>query len=89
MKYTIDEIKRIMGERVEMLTCEAGLKRGVICEWTFTYPTGKKTAEVEYAFPIDEDEFDFEKGEEIILQKIERKVWEICGKYTLATGDKL
>ena len=26
---------------------------------------------------------------DLILQKIEKKVWEICGKYTLGTGDKL
>ena len=48
-----------------------------------------KTVEVEYAFPMDDEEHDWVIANDIILQKIEKKVWEICGKYTLATGDKL
>lgn len=52
MKYTESEIERIINERVEINWIEPMLKKGLIAEWTFTYPTGYKTAEVEYAFPM-------------------------------------
>ena len=89
MKYTQDEIERIMNERVQMVMHQPTFKEGLICEWSFTYPTGMKTVEVEYAFPMDGEEHDWCIANDIILQKIEKKVWEICGKYTLGTGDKL
>lgn len=89
MKYTENEIERIINERVNMNFIVPSLKPGLICEWSFTYPTGMKTVEVEYAFPMDGEEHNPVIANDLILQKIERKVWEICGKYTLATGDKL
>lgn len=89
MKYTENEIERIINERVKMNFIFPTLKPGLICEWSFTYPTGMKTVEVEYTFPMDGEEHDPVIANDLILQKIERKVWEICGKYTLATGDKL
>lgn len=88
-KYTEEEIERIINERVNMNFIQPTLKKGLICEWTFTYPTGFITAEVEYAFPMNEEDHDSIIANDLILQKIEHKVWEICGKYTLATGDKL
>ena len=89
MKYTENEIERIMNERVEINWIEPTLKTGLIAEWTFKYPTGYKTADVECAFPMFDEEHDYCIAHDLILQKIEKKVWEICGKYTLATGDKL
>ena len=89
MKYTESEIERIINERVRMNFIQPALKRGLICEWTFTYPSGNMTVDVECAFPMYEEEHDFCIANDLILQKIERKVLEICGKYTLATGDKL
>lgn len=89
MKYTEAEIERIINERVEIHWIEPVLKKGLIAEWTFTYPTGYKTADVECAFPMFGEEHNWTIANDLILQKIEKKVWEICGKYTLATGDKL
>lgn len=89
MKYTEAEIERVINERVEIHWIEPTLKKGLIAEWLFTYPTGMKTVDVECAFPIDGEEHDRCIANDIILQKIEKKVWEICGKYTLGTGDKL
>lgn len=89
MKYTQEEIDRIISERVQINYIPAMLKRGMIAEWTFTYPTGMKTAEVAYAYPMNEEEHSEDDAVKIIEKRIEDKVWEICGKYTLATGDKL
>lgn len=88
-KYTESEIERVINERVTMKFYEATLKKGLICEWTFKYPTGYITADVESTFPMNEEDHDPVIAHDLILAKIERKVWEICGKYTLATGDKL
>ena len=87
--YTEEEIKRIMRERLTIEYIEPKLKRGLIAEWSFEYPTGKKTVDVECAYPMYEEEHDEEVAHKIIMSKITNKVWEICGKYTLATGDKL
>ena len=89
MKYTQEEIDRIFEERVRILYYEPQLKKGLIAEWTFTYPTGERTADVECAFPMYEEEHNPLIGRELINKRIKDKVWEICGKYTLATGDKL
>ena len=89
MKYTQDEIDRIFNERVRVLYYEPQLKKGLIAEWSFTYPTGQRTADVECAFPMDEAEHNQEMASQLIIKRIKDKVWEICGKYTLATGDKL
>lgn len=87
--YTEEEIERIFNERVRYILYTPQLKRGLIAEWTFTYPTGLRTAEVAYAFPMYEEEHDDNAAFKIIEKRIKDKVWEICGKYTLATGDKL
>ncbi len=52
IKYTNEDIDRIFEERVKYLWEEAELKPGVICEWTFEYPNGQITADVEAAFCI-------------------------------------
>ena len=88
-KYTPEEIDRIMRERVEYKIYETTLKTGLMAEWTFTYPTGYKTADVVCAFPMNETDHDVAIATKLILKRIEDKVWEICGKYTLGTGDKL
>lgn len=88
-KYTQEEIDRIFNERVRILYYEPQLKRGLMAEWTFTYPTGERTADVECAFPMFEEEHNAEIAAELIVKRIKNKVWEICGKYTLATCDKL
>ena len=89
MKYTPEEIDRVFNERVQISFSDAKLKRGLIAEWLFIYPTGKFTADVECAYPMDESEHDPVIAKELIMKRIKDKVWEICGKYTLATGDKL
>lgn len=89
MKYTQEEIDRIFNERVRILYYEPQLKKGMIAEWTFTYPTGERTADVECAFPMYEEEHDPAIASQLIIKRVKDKVWEICGKYTLATGDKL
>ena len=88
-KYTDEEIERIFTERVRYILYKPQLKAGLIAEWTFTYPTGYRTAEVACAFPMNEEDHDEAKAWDLIREKIKDKVWEICGKYTLATGDKL
>lgn len=87
--YTVGEIERIISERVKVIYHEPTLKKGLIAEWSFEYPTGDTTVEVEYSFPMYSENHDAEIAKGIIKEKIARKVWEICGKYTLATGDKL
>lgn len=88
-KYTEEEIQRIFEERVRYVLYQPQLKRGLMAEWTFTYPTGYRTADVVCAFPMNEEDHDPQKAIELIQERILEKVWEICGKYTLATGDKL
>ena len=38
---------------------------------------------------MNETDHDVAIATKLILKRIEDKVWEICGKYTLGTGDKL
>lgn len=89
IKYTNEDIERIFKERVNYLWEEAEIKPGVICEWTFTYPNGLMTADVVAAFPISPENFDSNIGLNVCHKKIKDKLWEICGKYSLITGEKL
>lgn len=87
--YTQEEIERIFKERVRVIFHHAQLKNALIGEWSFMFPTGYITLEVELAAPMDESNYNEDKAQEIIYNKIKQKLWEIAGKYTLATGDKL
>ena len=87
--YTVGEIDRIKNERVKVCYYEPHFKKGLIAEWSFEYPTGDITVEVEASFPMYSENHDPEIAKSIIDERITRKVWEIAGKYTLATGDKL
>ncbi len=89
IKYTNEDIERIFKERVKYLWKEAELKPGVICEWTFEYPNGQITADVESAFCINPENNDFNIGIEVCRSRIKDKLWKICGQYSLATGEKL
>lgn len=89
IKYSLEDIERIFAERVEINPKPAGLKAGIICEWVFTYPNGNKTANVECAFCIDPKNNDYAMGCAVCNGKIKNKLWEICGQYSLITGEKL
>lgn len=89
IKYSLEDIERIFAERVEINPKPAGLKAGIICEWVFTYPNGNKTANVECAFCIDPKNNDYAMGCSVCNGKIKNKLWEICGQYSLITGEKL
>lgn len=89
IKYTSEDIERIFKERVKYLWEEAEIKPGIICEWAFNYPNGQITADVETAFPISPENFDSDIGLDICHAKIKDKLWEICDKYSLITGEKL
>ena len=70
MKYTQEEIDRIFNERVRILYYEPQLKKGMIAEWTFTYPTGERTADVECAFPMYEEEHDPAIASQLIISRL-------------------
>lgn len=89
IKYTLGDIKRIFAERVVMHPTQTSLKAGVVCEWVFTYPNGNILANVECSFPINPEHADYAIGCEVCREKIMYKLWEICGQYSLATGEKL
>ena len=89
IKYTPEDIDRIYNERVYSSGHIAGIKKGVIVEWLFMYPNGKDIAFVEASYPINEDNFNFEIGCEVCRKKIKNKLWEICGQYSIITGEKL
>lgn len=89
IKYTSEDIERIFKERVNYIQKKADFKPGIICEWVFEYPNGQITADVETAFPISPENFDPDIGLNVCQKKIKDKLWEICGKYSLITGEKL
>ena len=89
IKYTNEDIERIFKERVYYIPKVAELKPGIICEWSFIYPNEQVTADVVVAFPISPENFDYDVGIDVCLKKIKDKLWEICGKYSLITGEKL
>ena len=89
IKYTPEDIDRIFKERVEYVWEDADLKKGVIVEWIFKYPNKNKIAFVEASFPVNEDNYDFEIGLAVCKNKIKNKLWEICGQYSIITGEKL
>lgn len=89
IKYTPEDIDRIFNERVDYLWADASLKKGIVIEWIFEYPNGNKIAFVEASFPVDEVYFDWEIGVDVCIKKIKSKLWEICGQYSIITGEKL
>ena len=91
IKYTPEDIERIFKERVYSSGHIAGIKKGVIVEWLFIYPNGKDISFVEasYSHYLNEDNFSFEIGCEVCRKKIKNKLWEICGQYSIITGEKL
>ena len=89
IKYTPEDIDRICETRVKRLIHQGMLKKGIIVEWTFTYPNGEECAFVESAFPINPNNFDEKIGDEVCCNKIRGKLWEICGQYSIITGEKL
>ena len=88
-KYTPDDIERIFAERVQIHFHTPELKVGTLAEWKFTYPNGNETAQVEYSEAMHPENHDEENGRQVITDRIKRALWEICGKYTLATNEKL
>ena len=89
IKYTPEDIDRIFEERVDYIWNTASLKAGIVVEWIFEYPNGNKIAFVELSFPVNEDNFDWEIGLDVCEKKIKNKLWEICGQYSIITGEKL
>lgn len=89
IKYTQEDIDRIFEERVDYMWIDASLKAGVIVEWIFEYTNGNKIAFVEASFPINEDNYEWEIGLDVCIKKIKNKLWEICGQYSIITGEKL
>jgi len=89
IKYTPEDIDRIFKERVDYVWEKASLKKGVIIEWVFKYPNDENIAFVEASFPINEYNFDELIGIDVCKNKIKNKLWEICGQYSIITGEKL
>lgn len=89
IKYTDEDIARIFEERVVIVARPASTKAGVISEWSFTYPNGKVTADVECTFCIEPENNDYTIGCKVCNNKIKSKLWQICGQYSLITGEKL
>lgn len=88
-KYSPRDIHRIMLKRVKIDWINPAIKKGTIAEWSFEYPNGNKTVDIDFSFPMDENNHDERIGRDVVLKNIENKLWRICGQYTLATGDKL
>ena len=89
IKYTQEDIDRIFDERLLKYDRIAMLKKGVIVEWVFEYPNGNRCAFVESSFPVNPDNFDYNIGLDVCKNKIKNKLWEICGQYSIITGEKL
>lgn len=88
-KYTVADIERVYEENVTIEFHEPKIKKGVIAEFAVEYPNGNKTVDVVTAFPMDENNHNEEIGKQIATRAIKEKLWQICGQYTLATGEKL
>lgn len=89
IKYTKEDIDRIFAQRVCAFEWNAAIKKGVIVEWCFEYPNGEKCAFVEASYPVNPDNFDHDVGVCVCYEKIKRKLWELCGQYSIITGEKL
>lgn len=89
IKYTPEDIDRIFEERVSTEVFPAIIKKGVIVIWVFTYPNNEKFAGVEGSFPVNENNYSFSIGKEVCRKKIKNKLWELCGQYSIITGEKL
>ena len=89
IKYSLEDIERVFKERVNYVWEETTIKKGIIVEWCFIYPNGQKCAFVEASFPVNPDNFDEDIGLNVCKNKIKNKLWEICGSYSIITGEKL
>lgn len=89
MKYTQDEIEKLVRGNLTIKYHQSELKAGTIAECVFTLPNGNKHAWVEYAFPMFEEYYDEEIGREVVREKAMNELWKIAGQYTLATGEKM
>lgn len=87
--YTQEDIDRIFEERVTTEIYPANIKKGVIAVWVFTYPNNEKFAGVESSFPVNEENYSLKIGKDVCNRKIKNKLWEICGQYSIITGEKL
>lgn len=87
-KYTLKEIEALMS-RVSVNWLAPKLKKGTVAEWTFEYPNGQKTVNIEYAYPMDESNADDAIGKKVVLAKIQNSLWELVGQYTIATGERI
>lgn len=88
-KYTLEDIERIYNERVKVRFIESELKPGVFAEWSFTYPNGNITVQTEGSWAMYSENNDSEIAKKVIISRIKNSLWEIVGKYTLATGEML
>lgn len=89
IKYTPEDVQRIMAERVRVIYRSATFKAGMIAEWCFTYPNGKTHADIVCAFPVDPASANYDTGVIVCNNKIAEKLWPLCGQYSLITGEKL
>lgn len=89
MKYSPEDIERIMAENVTIEFHEPKIKKGVIAEFAVEFPNGNKTVDVVTAFAMDENNHNEEIGRQVAIKNIKEKLWRIVGQYTLATGEKL
>ncbi len=89
LKYTAEEIKWLARTRLVLCFTEPQMKKGLIAECCFTMPNGNKHSWVEACFPMYEENHDRQIAQEILRERALNKCWEICGQYTLATGEKM
>lgn len=88
-KYTLEDIERIYNERVKVRFVESELKPGVFAEWSFTYPNGNVSVQVEGSWAMYSENNNPDIAKQVIVSRIKNTLWEIVGKYTLATGEML
>lgn len=89
IKYTPEDVQRIMAERVRINYRSATFKAGMIAEYCFEYPNGKIHADVVCAFPVDPANADYDNCVIVCNKKIEAQIWPLIGQYSLITGEKL
>ena len=79
IRYTAEDIDRVFMERVTVHPRPAALKPGIVCEWSFEYPNGQRTVQVDCAFYIDPKNNNYATGCEVCNEKIKNKLWEMSG----------
>lgn len=88
-KYTQEDIERIYQERVEVAFIPAILKAGLIAEWIFKYPNGNISSQCTGTWAMNPEGNDTEIATKILIKRIKDALWDIVGKYSLATGERL